>query len=126
MKLLLLLSVLVTAAMHAEETHTQDSLDSIRKAVTENKAVLLDVREKEEWDAGHLKSAKLVPLSSLKTAASAPADVPKDKPVYVHCRSGKRSLVATEILKKFGIDARALKPGYEELSQHGFEKDAGK
>ena len=52
-----------------EPTHTKDTLDMVKKALAENKAVLIDVREKSEWDQGHLQGAKLLPLSSLKDGA---------------------------------------------------------
>ena len=52
--------------------------------------------------------------------------LPKDKIVYTHCRSGKRSLVSGEILKKQGFDVRPLEAGYEQLLDAGFEKAAAK
>lgn len=55
----------------------------MKKAIADGKAVLIDVREKDEWDDGHLKDAKLLPLTSLKGGANAD-DVskvaPKDNP----------------------------------------------
>ena len=73
--------------------HTKDSTDVVKKALADDKAVLLDVREKSEWDDGHLKDAKLLPLSTLKGGAKAEdiaKIVPKDKIVYCHCGSGVR------------------------------------
>src|SRR5882757_7421396 len=85
--------------------HTKDTPQEVKKAVADGKAVLLDVREKDEWDAGHLKDAKLLPLSTLKGGAKA-EDVakvaPKDKIVYCHCGSGVRCLKAADELKKLG------------------------
>jgi phage shock protein E len=128
MKYLFSLIVLLALnlALHAEETHTKESLSDIKKAVTDGKAVLVDVREKEEWDDGHVKGAVLVPLSTLKAAGKAPEDLPKDKPLYVHCAVGARALTATEVLKKLGYDARALKPGYRDLKKDGFPTDEKK
>lgn len=107
-------------ALHAEETHTKDTLPEIKKAVADGKAVIVDVREKAEWDEGHLKGAVLLPLSTLKSVNKAPDDLAKDKPLYVHCAAGVRSLKAAAILKKLGYDARALKPGFDDLKQEGF------
>lgn len=105
--------------------HTKDTPDEVKKALADGKAVLLDVREKDEWDDGHLKDAKLLPLSTLKGGAKA-EDVakvaPKDKIVYCHCGSGVRTLKAADELKKLGYDVRPLKPGYKELLKAGFEK----
>ena len=104
--------------------HTKDTPEEVKKAIADGKAVLLDVREKSEWDDGHLKDAKLLPLSTLKAGAKA-EDVakvaPKDKIVYCHCGSGVRCLKAADELKKLGYDVRPLKPGYKELLKAGFD-----
>ena len=102
--------------------HNREPLPEVRKAVEGGTAVLLDVRESPEWDEGHLKAARLLPLSVLKTASA--EDVEKVAPkgvVYLHCRSGARALTAARLLKGFGYDARPLKPGFEELRRAGFE-----
>lgn len=110
-------------AMAAE--HTQDSLPTVKKNVAEKKAVLLDVREKSEWDAGHISGAVLLPLSELR--AGVPVEtlvmtLPKDRIVYTHCAIGKRSLTAADLLKTHGYDVRPLKAGYKDLLNAGFEK----
>ena len=112
---------LVSPAWAAD--HTKDTPDEVKKAVAEGKAVLLDVREKSEWDEGHLKDTKLLPLSALRRepkAADVAKIVPKDKVVYTFCRAGVRSVQAAEVLKQLGYDARALKPGYADLLKAGF------
>jgi phage shock protein E len=92
-----------------------------------NKAILLDVREESEWDAGHLKDAQLLPLSQL-TAGISSAELakllPTDKTIYVHCGSGRRALDAVEILRKEGFAGEALRSGYADLLKAGFEKTA--
>lgn len=103
--------------------HTKDTTDVVKKALADDKAVLLDVREKSEWDDGHLKDAKLLPLSTLKGGANAEdvaKIIPKDKVVYCHCGSGVRCLKAADELKKLGYDVRPLKPGYADLLKAGF------
>jgi len=105
--------------------HTTDSLDTVKENVKAGKAVLIDVREQKEWDAGHLKAARLIPQSKLKAEDSL-ADLlktlPKDKVIYTHCRAGTRALNCGEILKKHGFDVRPLKAGYKDLVDAGFEK----
>lgn len=107
------------------QEHTKDSLDTVKKALADKKAVLIDVREKSEWDDGRLKDAKLVPLSTLK-GDKLPADLakilPKEKIAYLHCGSGKRVLKAAEVLRKAGYDVRPLKDGYKSLLDKGFPK----
>ena len=89
--------------------------------VAAHQAVLVDVREKKEWDEGHLKDARLVPLSALNAEQNAAADLPKDKTIYLHCRMGKRAEAAAEILNKQGYHAIPLKEGFDDLSKSGFE-----
>jgi rhodanese-related sulfurtransferase len=120
---LTLLSLMGTSVGQAAE-HTRDTPMQVQKALADDKAVLLDVREQSEWDAGHLKDATLLPLSALNkgVAAEALAKIaPKDKIVYLHCASGLRCLKAAEVLKKQGYDARPLKAGYAQLLKAGFK-----
>jgi putative heme-binding domain-containing protein len=104
--------------------HVLDPLDHVKQQVETQSAVLLDVREQEEWAAGHLADARLLPLSQLKSAtpASIAESLPKDKPVYVHCKSGGRVLMFAEALQNQGIDLRPLRAGYDSLVQAGFKK----
>src|SRR5207237_2532305 len=104
------------------QDHTKDFLDTVKKKLADKKAVLIDVREKVEWDRGHLKDAKLLPLSILKEDSKLPKDLPKDKAIYLHCGSGVRCVQAAEILKKQGYDVRPLKAGYAALVKEGFAK----
>lgn len=122
--LILFLALIITLPLAAEEMkHTTDPITQVKADVTAGKAVLVDVREQTEWDSGHLKAAQLVPLSLLsKDGAVIPATLPKDKPLYLHCRSGGRCLKAAEILKAKGYDVRPLEQGYGQLVKDGFEK----
>jgi len=108
---------------------TKDSLEVVKENLTQKKAIIVDVREPDEWKAGHLAQATSLPLSMLKQGAEAKEfaavlaqQMPKERIVYVHCRSGKRALEAADILKKFGYDVRSLKPGFDDLLQAGFTK----
>ncbi len=107
-------------------TPTTDSLETVKKNLKDKKAVLLDVRDKDEWDEGHLQDASLVPLVKLRKGNDETEkllkDVPKDKIVYTHCAFGRRALDAADILKSRGYEVRPLSAGYEELVKQGFEK----
>lgn len=109
------------SVMRAAE-HTKDSADTVKKALAADEAVLIDVRELSEWNDGHLKDARSLPLSVLKSASKAEVEkvIPKGKVVYCHCASGIRTLKAADILKKLGYDIRPLKPGYQDLLKAGF------
>lgn len=113
------------APMFTEAGHTTDELSVVKERVLAQEAVLLDVRELDEWNAGHLKAAFFMPLSELRDGAVPEKYVPllpKDKPIYLHCRSGGRVLMCAEALHGKGYDIRPLKAGYEKLLQSGFEK----
>jgi glyoxylase-like metal-dependent hydrolase (beta-lactamase superfamily II)/rhodanese-related sulfurtransferase len=64
---------------------------------------LVDVRSAAEWsgELGHIGGSILVPLDELRARA---VEVAKDKPVVVTCQTGKRSAMATVILRKAGFD----------------------
>ncbi len=70
----------------------------VRKLV-ENDAFIVDVREKSEFAAGHLKNAVNIPLSELRDRVN---EIPKDRPVYLHCRSSQRSYNAVMALQHMG------------------------
>ena len=88
---------------------------------------MLDVREQDEWDLGHLKDAVLAPLSVLEEGAGDEGfdallgKLSKDKIIYCHCVSGGRVMPASRILHQQGYDVRPLKPGYDDLVEAGFE-----
>jgi rhodanese-related sulfurtransferase len=108
--------------------HTKDSLESVQQAVADQKAVLVDVREPEEWNEGHLSGARLLPLSVLEKDAKPDAIanlLPKTKIIYVHCLAGGRCLEAADILAPLGYDVRPLKPGYKALVSAGFPAVVG-
>jgi rhodanese-related sulfurtransferase len=71
------------------------------RSLVEKGAYILDVREEAEYERGHIKGAHNLPLSQLRHRM---AEVPKDRPVYVHCRTGQRSYNATMALQNSGWD----------------------
>lgn len=120
-------SLLAVAAVAAASTamagHTKDTLDTVQQRVNSGDAMLLDVREQDEWNAGHLTSAKLIPLSVLEEGLS-PDQLskllPADKIIYCHCAKGGRCLLAERILRPLGYDVRPLKSGFDDLKSFGF------
>lgn len=65
-------------------------------------AVIIDVRQPEEYDAAHVDGARLVPLGELVERM---AELPTDGTLYLMCRSGARSAQATAYLEAQGYDA---------------------
>lgn len=80
--------------------YQQVRVDKVRELV-ENDAFIVDVREKDEYEAGHLINAVNIPLSELRERTD---EIPKDEPVYLHCRSGQRSYNAVLALQGKGYD----------------------
>ena len=78
----------------------QVSMSEVRD-LAQNDAYILDVRELDEYEDGHLKVAKFIPLSELRDRYE---EIPKDIPVYIHCRSGQRSYNAVLMLQSKGYD----------------------
>jgi rhodanese-related sulfurtransferase len=77
-------------------------------------ALLLDVRELDEWAAGHAPGAVHVPLGQLD-----PATLPRDRVVVAICRSGNRSGTAARWLAAAGIDVRNLAGGMKAWAADG-------
>ena len=73
-----------------------------------NGALLLDVREQNEYDEEHIPGAQLLPLSELTARYD---ELPKDREIVAQCRSGKRSAQATEFLRDQGLDVTNLEGG---------------
>lgn len=79
-------------------------------------AALVDVREDDEWHAGHVEGALHVPLGELTARHG---ELPADQPVVVVCRSGNRSSRATAWLVANGHDAANLAGGMQAWSRSG-------
>jgi rhodanese-related sulfurtransferase len=79
-------------------------------------AWLLDVREDDEWAAGHAPGATHIPLGDLGTRAT---EVPRDTTIYVICRAGGRSARATLALVGSGWDAVNVAGGMQDWAAAG-------
>ena len=72
-------------------------------------AVLLDVRERSEWDAGHAPGAVHIPYEELRERTH---ELPTDRPVVAYCASGVRSSLAASILESAGRDVANMRGGF--------------
>ena len=70
----------------------------------------LDVRNADEWDAGHAPEAEFLPMSELEARVG---ELPTDQQVVVICRTGSRSARCTQFLRSMSIDALNLAGGME-------------
>jgi rhodanese-related sulfurtransferase len=87
---------------------------SASQLITSGKATLLDVREADEWAAGHAPNALHIPLGELVVSK-----VTSDNLVVAVCRSGRRSAKATALLRAAGIEIRNLSGGMQAWSLAG-------
>lgn len=82
---------------------------SVQDLASAEDAFLLDVREPWEFEQGHAPGATLIPLGQL---AGRVDELPDDTPIFVMCRSGQRSLTASDILIAAGKqDVRNVRGG---------------
>lgn len=78
------------------------------------KAQLIDVREQNEFENGHILGARNIPLSQLKMRLK---EIRPDKPVYLYCQNGMRTGRAAQMLKRKGYqDLNQLKGGFKAWS----------
>ncbi len=81
-----------------------EQLSALDLSRRRNGLVVLDVRGRSEWDAGHLPGATLIPLAELPERAD---ELPRDQPIAVHCQGGSRSAIAASLLLARGRKAVA-------------------
>ena len=79
--------------------------------------VLLDVRNADEWEAGHAPTAKWVTLKELESARF---QLPMNRRIVCVCRSGVRSARATESLIQWGFEAANMVGGMQAWAAAGF------
>ena len=85
--------------------------------------VILDVRQPDEYRAGHIAGAKLVPLSELSGRME---ELPKDKQILCVCASGARSSAATGQLSSAGFDVLNMRGGMSGWQRAGYPVKKGK
>ncbi|WSU56276.1 rhodanese-like domain-containing protein [Streptomyces sp. NBC_01092] len=82
-------------------------------------AVLVDVREAQEWAEGHAPGAVLAPLSALSAGEPLPESA-RSRPVIAICRSGKRSREAATLLSARGAEVVDVVGGMRAWAEAGF------
>lgn len=93
-----------------------DTLPEVPATGVPDGAWLLDVREHDEWVAGHVPDARHIPLGELRARV---AEVPQDQDIYVICRSGGRSGRAAEALAGAGWSAINVAGGMQDWAVAG-------
>ena len=89
----------------SDNTQTSESgfiditVEQAKQMIDNNEVFLLDVRTQEEFDEGYIEGAILIPDYELESRLS---EVPEDEKILVYCRSGRRSVTASNILVDAG------------------------
>jgi len=78
--------------------------------------LVLDVRNPDEWDRGHVEGALLVPQPEVAASIDAIRDAAAGRPIVVHCASGFRSYLANRTLAGAGIDSANVSGGFTTLA----------
>ena len=85
----------------------------------QNDEYILDVRQIEEYEAGHIPGSVLIPLDILESRLS---EIPKDNEVVVVCRSGNRSATGRDILLNAGFpNVTSMAGGMNQWINKGYE-----
>lgn len=94
----------------------------VAEALIHEGALLLDVREPDEWQVEHVPAARLVPMGQVKDRV---AELPRDRRIVVVCRSGGRSAAVTDSLRTWGFDAVNLAGGMLAWAEAGLPVASG-
>jgi hydroxyacylglutathione hydrolase/adenylyltransferase/sulfurtransferase len=106
---------LVNPEIEVTPQRTKELLDS-------GEALVIDVREPYERDAGHIEGTRHIELERLSAQAES---LPKDQPIVFHCRLGARSAMAAQAFKAAGFDAWSMAGGLERWHEEGLPVDGG-
>ena len=85
-----------------ENTYRQITQEEAKEMMDTQEVIILDVREQDEYDAGYIPGAVLLPVGTINEETAASAIPEKDTVVLVYCRSGNRSKTASQALADLG------------------------
>lgn len=100
----LLLSLLLLAGCggNAAAGYQQITQEEAKAMMDIQEVIILDVREQDEYDSGHIPGAVLLPVGTIDDTTAAQVIPEKDSTVLVYCRSGNRSKTASAALADLG------------------------
>ena len=93
-----------------------------RELLQSGEAVVVDVREPYERDAGHIEGTRHIELERLASKADS---LPRDKTIVFQCRLGARSAMAAQAFRASGYDAWSMAGGLESWHQKGLPVGGG-
>lgn len=93
----------------AWDTSAEIDIPAFKQRLAQGDAFVLDVRRASEYEAGHINGTHNIAHTRLLERLD---EVPKDRPILVHCQSGVRSALATALLQRHGYDATNIAGGF--------------
>jgi len=98
------------------------TVDALEETLAGGLVPLVDVRQPEEYEAGHVPGAKLIPLADVVARVR---EIPTEGPVYVICHTGSRSQRAADYYRNMGIEAYNIAGGTQAWVDAGKETAHG-
>lgn len=98
----------------SDSSYQQITQEEAKEMMDTEEVIILDVREQDEYDSGHIPGAVLLPVNSIDETRAAQVIPTKDTTVLVYCRSGNRSRTAS---------ARLARLGYTQVYEFGGIRD---
>lgn len=86
----------------ADNSYQQITQEEAKEMMDTQEVIVLDVREQNEYDSGHIPDAVLLPVGTIDEDTAAAVIPEKDSTVLVYCRSGNRSKTASSALAELG------------------------
>ncbi len=93
-----------------------------RELLASGEAVVVDVREPYEREAGHIEGSRHIELERLASQAET---LPRDQPVVFQCRLGARSAMAAQAFRRAGYDAWSMEGGLQAWLDRGLPVAGG-
>ena len=86
----------------ADGSYQQITQEEAKEMMDTQEVIILDVREQDEYDIGHISGAVLLTVGTIDETTAAEVIPEKDSTVLVYCRSGNRSKTASSTLAELG------------------------
>ena len=102
-----------------------DEVDVVRarELIESSDPLIVDVREQDEWDEGHIPGALHIPRGNLESRVETAAP-DRSRPLVVYCAAGNRSAFAAKTLEELGYeDVVSLAGGFTDWKRNGFPVD---
>ena len=99
--------------------HVDISVQQGKEMIDRGEVIILDVRTQDEYNEGHILGSTLIPVDELDSRLK---ELPRDKKILVYCRTGNRSLTASEKLENGGFtQLYNMKGGITEWKNAGYD-----